>query len=569
MKLLSSKPSNQAKVRLRREGTKVRKAQSPQLFFVIVLSVLAVLGLLLPHFITEDSSRTPVTGVRSSEQSPLNEWGGRASPEKRRPEEPWHDRTVARGPNALPMAETPALVGAKRGHIQCDENVDALAYWNDPQGDRDRSFRSPFAPPAASPTKYLTFEPDRGGWNNIRMSMENMVVIAAASGRTLVLPPDQPLYLLKNDPKRKQRGFRDFFPVQSESFNRHLPVITAAEFLRREGGPDGQVPIPAKMREEVLKVQSHCEHRAKSKISCFKLYDYYRERGYVPAMEGSHQCMVFDEGYLKENRVDDLRTGRASKFCARRKAVYFDKKMQDTPLVHFQTSEKDHRILTHFYAFVLFTNPSIDNFYKRFIRDYFHYHDEIFCAAGKIVNALQTEGKKRGFDVDSEGGGGYSSMHIRRGDFQWKNMKIPAKEWYENTKEHWQQNEIIYVATDEKNKTFFEPLAAHLDLRFLDDFWELAGLGNVDPNYFGMIDTIVASRGSIFVGTFFSSFTAYAGRMRGYHGMSGKLMWYGQKGHKADTHQFVYPRESYSSREFPVGWIGIDGDKEVAPEMGF
>jgi hypothetical protein len=45
-------------------------------------------------------------------------------------------------------------------------------------------------------TKYISFVPDRGGWNNVRMSMEIIFVIAAATGRTLVLPPDQPLYLL-------------------------------------------------------------------------------------------------------------------------------------------------------------------------------------------------------------------------------------------------------------------------------------------------------------------------------------------------------------------------------------
>ena len=45
-------------------------------------------------------------------------------------------------------------------------------------------------------TKYLTFEADMGGWNNIRMSLEIVMIIAAASGRTLVLPPDAPLYLL-------------------------------------------------------------------------------------------------------------------------------------------------------------------------------------------------------------------------------------------------------------------------------------------------------------------------------------------------------------------------------------
>ena len=33
--------------------------------------------------------------------------------------------------------------------------------------------------------QYLTFEPDEGGWNNIRMAMETAVTMALAMGRIL------------------------------------------------------------------------------------------------------------------------------------------------------------------------------------------------------------------------------------------------------------------------------------------------------------------------------------------------------------------------------------------------
>ena len=99
---------------------------------------------------------------------------------------------------------------------------------------------------------------------------------------------------------------------------------------------------------------------------------------------------------------------------------------------------------------IYFTDPAIENYYRRFVRDFLHYHDSIYCAAGKIVKALQAEGEKRGFVPDSEGGGGFSTLHVRRGDLQYKKVKIPAEEWYANTKEIWKPGEILYIATDGK-----------------------------------------------------------------------------------------------------------------------
>ena len=74
---------------------------------------------------------------------------------------------------------TPALLGASRGTIKCDLNVDSMAYWNDPQGSRDEAFISPFSHNDVN-EKYITFTTDRGGWNNVRMSMEIIFLIAVS-----------------------------------------------------------------------------------------------------------------------------------------------------------------------------------------------------------------------------------------------------------------------------------------------------------------------------------------------------------------------------------------------------
>lgn len=58
-----------------------------------------------------------------------------------------------------------------------------MVYWKDYHSS-DAAYMSPFAEPK---TKYLTFEPDKGGWNNVRMNLETVLVMAHAMGRTLVM----------------------------------------------------------------------------------------------------------------------------------------------------------------------------------------------------------------------------------------------------------------------------------------------------------------------------------------------------------------------------------------------
>ena len=65
--------------------------------------------------------------------------------------------------------------------------------------------------------------------------MENIFVIAAATGRTLVLPPPQIIYLLKKSSKGHGGiNFDDFFPIYSEAFNKRVEVISSKEFIAKE-----------------------------------------------------------------------------------------------------------------------------------------------------------------------------------------------------------------------------------------------------------------------------------------------------------------------------------------------
>lgn len=243
--------------------------------------------------------------------------------------------------------------------------------------------------------------------------------------------------------------------------------------------------------------------------------------------------------------------------------------MASPDILHFHTGDSngDYRILTHFYAMVYFTDPVVDNYFKRFVRDFIHYRDNIFCAAGKIVRMLQEEGRRRGFKVDEEGAGGYSAMHVRRGDLQYKEVVIPAEEWYENTAQLWLPKKIIYIATDERNKTFFDPIAQHYDLRFLGDYYDAAELGKLDPSFMGQVEVVVASRARLFVGTYRSTFSGYIMRLRGYYGMSKLSNYYSYIPRRLAMHKWAYPGIFYFMREFPIAWLGIDGDEYILGDL--
>jgi hypothetical protein len=78
-----------------------------------------------------------------------------------------------------------------------------MVYWEDISS--DEHFVSPFFDQRGGETKYMTFEPDGGGWNNIRMAMESVIGLAIAMGRTLVMPPQKRMYLLGNGGRKQQK----------------------------------------------------------------------------------------------------------------------------------------------------------------------------------------------------------------------------------------------------------------------------------------------------------------------------------------------------------------------------
>ena len=79
---------------------------------------------------------------------------------------------------------------------------------------------------------------------------------------------------------------------------------------------------------------------------------------------------------------------RYESFAAGRKAVYYDEALQTCDHLHFP-GDSHHRILQNFYSFAFFADPLMASFYRRFVRDYARYRDEIQCAGAELVAAIR------------------------------------------------------------------------------------------------------------------------------------------------------------------------------------
>lgn len=292
------------------------------------------------------------------------------------------------------------------------KSVDEMVYWSDLPG--DASYLSPMHD--AGEERFLTFEPERAGWNNNRMAMETASVIAHATGRTLVLPPRQPIYSLNRGRRGRENylSFEDFFHLGSVSdeHGRGFRVITMDEFLDRVARTGGLGRPPP---EDAYDRRS--------------LFLYLREVGTTPPWY-PERCILAIPATKDERSIDDLnstfrsivgdgcdgddyyscadglsnattttttnRPGRPTPvnssmvermreiLAGRRRLCAYDRSLQGSKLIHLAVSSASGaRLITHFYAFVFFADWRQDLWSKRFVRDHFRYVDEIVCAAAR------------------------------------------------------------------------------------------------------------------------------------------------------------------------------------------
>jgi hypothetical protein len=146
---------------------------------------------------------------------------------------------------------------------------------------------------------------------------------------------------------------------------------------------------------------------------------------------------------------------------------------------------------------------SLDVEIKKLIAKHVHYRTDIFDLAWQFINKLG----------DRE----YYSIHIRRNDFQYKELFISCEQILENIKDIIPQGSKLYIATDHRDREFFNPLAAYYSICFYEDIKKEVGIfTEFDVNWIPIIEQFICTRSIKFIGNSHSTLSSYIFRMRGY-----------------------------------------------------
>lgn len=283
-------------------------------------------------------------------------------------------------------------------HLSCTDHggpsnsqvIEEMVFWSDIPS--DASYISPMY--GEGNEKYLTFEPDHGGWNNIRMAMETALVMSHAMGRTLVLPPEQGMYLIdkKSEGQKSQFSFNDFFHLDAIAMeHKGFKVITTEEFLKREALTGGLQDYFA--HEVKYPPENRTDWNGQNREP---LFQYLRSVANTPSWD-PWECALAIPSDKSQSSIDELNTtlhsimdgtygkpkpkleefngnptavdaplgDRMREMLADRENLcIYDKALQEEKVIHLKV-QGGVRLLTHFYAFIFFADWRQDLWSKR------------------------------------------------------------------------------------------------------------------------------------------------------------------------------------------------------------
>jgi hypothetical protein len=320
------------------------------------------------------------------------------------------------------------------------------------------------------PQRFLAFETDFGGWNNILMQLEIMVVLAWITGRTLVLPPAKPFYLLGE----ASRLLEDFLDL--DALRRQIPVLTADEFVE-----------VAELDTEVATDE--------------KFHDLMRARGVMPPWNGVEDILLFPSDALLTR--PELLARLAGPSQAHRQLITISNELRECDLLYFPMTT-EHRMFGVAECFFLFGDEQLERRARTLLRDAIRFRQDIINLAEAAINAPILAGRR------------FSALHIRRGDFQYAKTRIGARQIHEHVQTLLSPEHPIYIATDETDGAFLDGFREKFEVVTFSAL-PRETVANTPHHWCGIVETLIcAAAPGRFMGTRFSTFSTRISTIRGH-----------------------------------------------------
>lgn len=441
------------------------------------------------------------------------------------------DQVTVEVPADHEVPEPATDVSKKSDEIKRLELLEKMLYW--------KRFRLPRKNRlSASEQKYLLFDTDCGGFNNIRIAFELFLILAWITDRTFVLPPPQPWYLLDYGPQTRMKGsagqkgtdYAEFFDIPH--LWQALPTITTVEFIAKEGA---NLNIPEKFRTE------NWNSKLKNE---WKQWKWTNWRNVSPGWNPYTHVIVWP--LISDNPEPD------AKRRSRRKLVEYSGELAASPVVNMASCKgDDRRFLGQVANWILYSPNHQELRIQQYqlIKYHIHFKKEIFDIASRVVNFL--------------GMFKYSSLHIRRNELQYKNSFSSAEVSYQHVSPLLKKGEVLYISTDEVKEGFFNAFSEKHETFLWKDFFTERG-GNVltgidiPRQWEGCIEQVICSCGRVFFGTKASTFSSYIYRLHAYMGAVDDNIYIHNKQYQGkpshDTQQpYGYTAVEYMV-EFPYLW---------------
>ena len=366
---------------------------------------------------------------------------------------------------------------------------------------------------ASQARKFLAFQTDFAGWNNILMQFEIMVVMAWITGRTLVLPPARRFHLLGEEP----RLLEDFLDLNA--LRRHLPVLTAAEFVEY-----------SKLGHETAADE--------------EFHQFMHNNGYMPRWNGLDNILLFPPDALQIR--PELQTRLAAPRQARRQLITLSDEAEHRDLLYFPMT-REHRMFGVAECFFLFGDEKLERQTRTLLRDAVRFREDIIKLAETAINAPALAGTR------------YSALHIRRGDFVgfYDQTQISASQILDYTDAVLSSEQPVYVATDETDSAFLDVFREKFSVVTFNDL-PAEIVADIPEHWCGIVETLIcAAAPGKFIGTRLSTFSARISTLRGHlsytkgsdcEGIDAEL-YYTQPPLNAKTNKGLFARFRRTSRK--------------------